>query len=122
MAVERGKAAMTRGFATLPGPPYYGVVFSSQRNGLDEAGYAEAAQRMQELAALQPGFLGMESARDAAGFGITTSYWADEASILAWREQAEHAAVRARGRSRWYGHYELRVAKVERAYGKKGDQ
>ncbi len=113
---------MKVGFATLPSPPYYVVVFSSQRNGIDEAGYAEAAQRMQELASLQPGFLGIESARDAAGFGITTSYWTDEASILAWREQAEHAAVRARGRSQWYGHYELRVAKVERSYGKKGDQ
>ena len=29
----------------------------------------------------------------------------------------DHKAARDDGRSRWYEHYELRVAKVERAYG-----
>ena len=65
------------GFASLPRPPYYTVIFSSQRNDQDEAGYADAAGRMGELAALQPGFLGMEAARDGEGFGITVSYWTD---------------------------------------------
>ena len=109
---------MNEEFAVLPRPPYYAVIFSSQRNGQDDAGYAEAAQHMVELAAQQPGFLGIEAARDAAGFGITVSYWTDEASIRAWRQQVEHAATRAYGREHWYQHYELRVAKVERAYGR----
>ena len=104
-------------FARLPEPPYYVVVFASQRNGQDEAGYAEAAQRMLELAAQQPGYLGAESVRDADGFGLTLSYWTDEAAILAWKHQGEHAATRNAGRQRWYQQYELRVAKVERAYG-----
>ena len=30
----------------------------------------------------------------------------------------DHKAARDYGRSRWYEHYELRVAKIERAYGK----
>ena len=77
-------------FARLPAPPYYAVIFSSQRTGDDEAGYAEAADRMMRLASQQPGFLG-----------------------------AEHAATRAEGRRRWYAHFELRVARVERAYGLK---
>ena len=34
-----------------------------------------------------------------------------------WRDDAEHALTRATGRADWYDHYELRVAKVERAYG-----
>jgi heme-degrading monooxygenase HmoA len=106
------------GFARLPEPPYYAVIFSSLRNADDEAGYAAAAQRMLELAALQPGFLGAESARGADGFGITVSYWASERDISAWKHQAEHAATRAHGRKHWYAHFELRVAKVERAYGK----
>jgi heme-degrading monooxygenase HmoA len=105
-------------FARLPEPPYYAVIFSSLRNGDDEAGYASAAQRMLELAAQQPGFLGAESARGADGFGITVSYWASERDIGAWKHQAEHAATRAHGRKHWYEHFELRVAKVERAYGK----
>lgn len=104
-------------FADLPEPPYYAVVFSSGRNDADADGYAAAAERMLELAARQPGYLGAESARDASGFGITVSYWRDEAAILAWKHQAEHAATRARGRADWYERYELRVARVERAYG-----
>jgi heme-degrading monooxygenase HmoA len=106
------------GFARLPEPPYYAVIFSSLRNADDEAGYAAAAQRMLEVAAQQPGFLGAESARGADGFGITVSYWASERDISAWKHQAEHAATRAHGRKHWYAHFELRVAKVERAYGK----
>ena len=109
---------MEEAFARLPQPPYYAVIFSSQRNGHDDAGYGEAAQRMVELAAQQPGFLGVESARGADGFGITVSYWESEEAIAAWRRHAEHAATRAHGRVHWYDQYELRVAKVERAYGK----
>ena len=109
---------MTTPFASLPEPPYYAVIFSSQRNADDEPGYAAAADRMLALAATQPGFLGAESTRGADGFGITVSYWASEAAISAWKHQADHAATRAHGRAHWYDHYELRVARVERAYGK----
>jgi heme-degrading monooxygenase HmoA len=109
---------MNTAFATLPEPPYYAVIFSSLRNGDDEAGYAAAADRMLELAAQQPGYLGAESTRGADGFGITVSYWASEAAIAAWKHNAEHAATRNHGRTHWYAHFELRVAKVERAYGK----
>ena len=108
---------MNPSFADLPEPPYYAVVFSSRRNDDDAEGYAAAAERMLELAAQQPGYLGVESARDATGFGITVSYWRDEAAIRAWKRQAEHAATRARGRADWYERYQLRVARVERAYG-----
>lgn len=63
------------GFARLPKPPYYAVIFSSLRNSQDEAGYGVMAERMVELAQQQPGFLGMESTRGADGFGITVAYW-----------------------------------------------
>jgi heme-degrading monooxygenase HmoA len=95
-------------------PPYYAVIFSSRRTDID-AGYADAASAMLALAARQPGFLGVESAR-SDGVGITVSYWESEAAIASWRRNAEHTAVREQGRSRWYAHYEVRVAKVERAY------
>lgn len=104
-------------FARLPEPPYYAVVFSSQRNRHDEAGYAATSLRMAELASRQPGFLGLESARDADGFGITVAYFDSEDAIRAWRLHAEHAAARERGHSDWYAHFELRIARVERAYG-----
>jgi heme-degrading monooxygenase HmoA len=97
----------------------WAVIFSSQRTASDAAGYGNAADRMIELAAQQRGFLGVESARGADGFGITVSYWADEEAIAAWRAHAEHSAVRAQGRRDWYESFELRVCKVERAYGMK---
>ena len=79
------------------------------------AAEAEAAQRMLELAAQQPGFLGVESAR-SDGLGITLSYWQSEEAIRAWREHAEHSIVREQGRADWYAAFTTRVAKVERAY------
>ena len=108
---------MDAGFARLPKPPYYAVIFSSRRRGDDADGYAEASARMVELVRQQPGFLGVESTRDNAGFGITVAYFEDEAAIAGWRNNAEHAAARERGRNEWYEHFELRIARVERAYG-----
>ncbi|MBB3693875.1 antibiotic biosynthesis monooxygenase [Sphingomonas sp. BK580] len=92
------------------------VTFVSRRNGRDEAGYAAAAARMDALAAAQPGYRGVDSVRDAGGLGITLSYWADEASAIAWRDHPEHAATRARGRERWYDSYAVTVATVTRDY------
>jgi heme-degrading monooxygenase HmoA len=103
--------------ATTPEPPYYAVIFASLRTKQDDEGYAAAAQRMMHLASEQPGYLGVDSVRDATGVGITVSYWASEAAIAAWRRHAEHTIVREQGRNSWYVEYELRVAKIERAYG-----
>ena len=100
-------------FAKLPQPPYYAVIFSSQRTE-GEGGYGAVADRMEELAAQQPGFLGVESARGSDGFGITVSYWKDEESIRAWKQNAEHLVAQFRGRTEWYSGFQLRVARVER--------
>jgi heme-degrading monooxygenase HmoA len=97
-------------------PPYYAVIFSSTRTPGDND-YGATAQRMEELAKTMPGYLGIESARGPDGFGITVSYWKDEASIAEWRRHSEHLVAQQRGRSEWYQHYELRIARVERAYG-----
>lgn len=100
--------------ATTPAPPYYAVIFSSLRTEGDQ-GYSQAANRMLELAREQPGFLGVESARED-GLGITVSYWESEAAILAWKQQTEHSQVREQGRANWYSTFHTRVCKVERAY------
>ncbi len=86
------------------------------RTGQDEAGYDEAATQMSDLAAQQPGYLGQDHARSANGLGITVSYWKDEASAKAWRDEPAHAAIRDRGRAIWYDSYSLHVAQVERSY------
>lgn len=106
---------MTSRFAPLPEPPYYAAIFTAQRRPGDK-GYDAMAEKMASLAADQPGYIGVDSTRDADGLGITVSYWTDEASLKAWKEVAAHALAQELGKSRWYEHYTLRVAKVERAY------
>jgi len=106
---------MTSRFAKTPEPPYYSVIFTSKMSE-DDKGYEAMATKMFELALEQPGCLGVESARDASGVGITVSYWKDEESIGAWKAHSQHLAAQKTGINRWYEHYELRVAKIERAY------
>ena len=100
--------------ASTPQPPYYAVIFTSRRSEADE-GYAQTAQRMEELAAGRRGFLGLESVREGAQ-GITVSYWTDLDAIREWRADLEHVEAQRLGRERWYERYSVRVARVERAY------
>ena len=106
---------MNSRFADTPEPPYYAVIFTNQLSEND-AGYEAMGKQMFDLALKQPGCLGVESTRDSAGVGITVSYWADEKSISEWKANFEHLAAQQAGIDRWYEHYELRVARVERAY------
>lgn len=100
--------------AQTPEPPYTAVIFSSLRTDGDH-GYAEAAAAMGAMAATQPGYLGVESARD--GLGITVSYWRTAADAGAWKQVAEHLLVQRTGQTTWYSDYRVRVATVEREYG-----
>ena len=100
--------------ADTPEPPYYAVIFTSLRTAGDD-GYGAMAEAMAELARQQPGYLGMESARD--GLGITVSYWTDLESIAAWKANVKHLAAQEAGRERWYSHFKTRIARVERDYG-----
>ncbi|MBO6517890.1 MAG: antibiotic biosynthesis monooxygenase [Bacteroidia bacterium] len=100
--------------AKTPKPPYYVVIFSNLRTDDDE-NYSDTSDRMLELAAQQPGYLGVEHARDE--LGITLSYWADLESIRMWKEHSEHVLARNMGRSRWYKQFMTRIARVERDYG-----
>ena len=108
--------ATAPGIADTPEPPYYAVIFTSRL--ADDEGYAETAARMAELAARQPGFLGMESVRD--GLGLTVSYWRDLDSIAAWKNHVDHAEARHRGREDWYAAYRVRIARVDKEYGGRG--
>lgn len=99
--------------AETPSPPYYAVIFTSVRTEGDN-GYAEMAEKMEELAPQQPGFLGTESAR--GGLGITVSYWESLEAIADWRRNAEHRLAQIKGYEIWYQSFKTRVCKVERDY------
>lgn len=102
--------------------PFCAVIFSSTRreapspHGDGDDGYDAMADRMEALAALQPGYRGIESARGTDGFGITVSYWTDEASAQAWKRNVEHLKAQRLGDARWYASWAIRVATVTREY------
>jgi heme-degrading monooxygenase HmoA len=99
--------------AKTPNTPYYAVIFTSLRTEIEE-GYQEMAEEMVRLAALQPGYLGHESARDT--LGITISYWESLESIQQWKVQSDHLLAQKFGREKWYSAYRTRIAKIERDY------
>lgn len=101
--------------AKTPEPPYYAVIFTSTQSS-DTSGYAAMAEKMVNLAKKQPGYLGIESARQ--DIGITVSYWQDLESIKKWKSHAQHLQAQASGKSRWYDSYTTRIALVERDYTK----
>jgi len=97
--------------ANTPRPPYYAVIFTSHRTD-DDNGYGQMAKQMLELASKQPGFLGIESARE--DIGITVSYWSDLESIKRWKNNIDHQEAQKLGVEKWYTSFKVRIAKVER--------
>lgn len=100
--------------ARTPAPPYYAVIFTSIRTEGDND-YTITADKMVELAQLQEGYLGIESARN--DIGITVSYWKDLEAIKLWKMQLDHTEAREKGRITWYQQFKVRISKVERDYG-----
>jgi len=94
---------------------HYAVIFTSKRTPGDN-GYHDMAVQMEQLATQQPGFLGVDSVRDASGAGITISYWDSLEAIRNWKQVESHLAAQERGKQEWYEHYEVKICKVERAY------
>ena len=99
--------------APTPRPPYYAVIFTSERTIVEE-GYHDMAIKMSSLAAQQPGFLGQESARE--NIGITVSYLASLEAIKQWKKNSEHLLAQQMGKEKWYAAYKTRICKVERDY------
>lgn len=99
--------------AKTPQTPYYAVIFTSLRTEGDND-YNATAQKMEELAALEEGYLGIESARNE--LGITVSYWKDLEAIKKWKLNMDHTEAREKGRTTWYTKFKVRICKVERDY------
>lgn len=102
----------------MPKPPYLAVVFTSELNE-SAPNYESLASQMVQLAKQQPGFLGIESAREE--LGITVSYWKDEAAVLNWSKNIEHQKAKQLGKEKFYKSYTIRICKVDRVYSFKGE-
>ncbi len=94
---------------------YYAVIFTSNLSN-DTADYSTVADKMEELAKQQPGFLGVESARDHSVLGITISYWESLEAIENWKQNALHKEAKKRGREQWYENFHLRICLVEKEF------
>ena len=90
-------------------PPYYAVIFTSTL-GDNTTAYPEMAQKMESLVKKQPGFLGMDTARES--IGITVSYWDSLESIEKWKHNSEHLKAKRLGKEEWYTFYSLKICKV----------
>lgn len=101
--------------AATPEPPYFAAIFTSLRTEGDN-GYGQMSDAMERLAAQQPGYLGMESARGSDGLGITVSYWVSEEAIVTWKRNAAHQVAQRKGKDQWYERFVVRIARVDRAY------
>ena len=93
--------------------PYYTVIFTSTQKEHIE-GYLEMAEKMEALAKKQPGYLGIDSARNDVG--ITVSYWESLEAIKNWKQQSEHLQAQLKGQQDWYSWYNVKICKVEREY------
>ena len=105
---------MDGGVASSPPLPYCAVIFTSLRTDADRDYGAMTKDRV-ALAAQQPGFWGVASARD--GLGTTVSYCADLASVAAGKANTQHLVAQHAGRNQWYADFTLRMALVERDDG-----
>ena len=97
-----------------PQTPYYAVIFTSRRTPQEEGPYAAMSAEMMALARDQPGFLGVDHARE--DLGITVSYWDSLESIADWKSHTRHQYAQETGRERWYESYTIRICKVEKEY------
>jgi len=98
-------------------PAYYAVIFSSKLNkGI--SGYNDMANELEDLLKNEPGFLGMDSARneDSESAGITVCYWTDLESIKNWKNNDTHLKAQQLGKAKWYSDYTVRICKVEKEY------
>lgn len=71
---------------------------------------------MVELVGVQPGFLGIESAKDPGGLRLSISYWDGLESIANWKNNSQHQIAQSLGKEKWYEDYKVRICKVERDY------
>ncbi|MBU6503056.1 MAG: antibiotic biosynthesis monooxygenase [Burkholderiales bacterium] len=95
------------------------VIFEVEPSAQGYDAYLEHAARLRPLLEQIDGFISVERFRSLSKPNklVSLSFWRDEASVRAWREQAGHRATQAAGRAGIFDDYRLRVANVVRDYG-----
>ncbi len=86
---------------------YLTVFRNRKRADMDAAAYAADAERMEQLAAGEPGFISIKSFAADDGEVVTISEWTSHEAARAWGRHPDHAVVQARGRAEYYDSYTL---------------
>ena len=91
------------------------VVFRARLRDLDPTDYDGTAVRMRELALSNFGCLDFHAVTQGK-YEVAISYWPDEATVLAWKHQAEHFLAQQKGREVWYDHYQVDIGRIQHSY------
>ena len=84
------------------------VVFRNRKRAdIKAAAYGNDAERMERLAAAQPGFVSFKSYTADDGEVIALSEWDSEAAARGWAEHPDHRSVQQQGRAEYYESYTL---------------
>ena len=83
--------------AETPPPPYFAVIFTSQRTA-GEIGDMDKwpGARLSLLPSSQ--VFNVESGLDPSSFGMAVSYWSTEEAIAVWKSHLDHQAAQANGK------------------------
>ena len=98
----------------------YTVIFEVEPkpDGLDE--YMDIAAALRHDLEKMDGFISIERFQSLTNEGkiLSLSFWRDEASVAAWRNQSKHQQAQSKGYNELFDNYRLRVAEVVRDYTK----
>lgn len=93
-----------------PTPPYYAVIFISEKKE-DLSGYEEMNNKAMDGALAMPGCLGYTAVP-----GNFVSYWDNPESINKWRHNETHKQAKEKGIKNWYNYYHSLICRVEHSH------
>lgn len=92
------------------------TIFRSRLRPEAQEEYERWAQRMDELAAQMPGFVGIKTFAADDGERVSIVEFASNADALGWQRHPEHREAQRLGRERFYSEFEVIVCTPLRRY------
>lgn len=92
------------------------VVFRSRLHPDAGAEYEQTAERMEQLARQQPGFVSFKSFAAADGERVAIAEFDSDDAAAAWGAHQEHRTAQKRGREKFYDEYRIQVCDTIREF------
>src|SRR5215470_1145642 len=96
------------------------VIFEAKPGAAERDEYLAIAAELRPLLDGIDGFISIERFESLSEPGklLSLSFWRDEEAVKRWRALEQHRAAQAKGRGYIFDNYRLRMAEVNRDYGK----